>query len=159
MRVVDTYRSSVDPALELGYGRGRPRPLFKGAAPKVLLSWRPRAQLLKIHEAHADEAAAEGIGSTWDAFRAYFAAIRKAGYYFSHGELEPAVGGLAVPLLNAEREAVAALALVGTNEALDEVGEKRMRTLLARARADIEAGLANPPAPPAPPAPPLPRTR
>lgn len=143
MKVVDTYRASVDPALELGYGRGRPRPLFKGAAPKVLLSCLPRPQLVKIHEAHAQEAAAAGMGKSWNDFRSYLAAVRKEGFYRSLGELERGVGAVAVPLLNADGDAVAALALVGTPGALQAAGESRARTLLARARKDIEERLAS----------------
>lgn len=141
MKAVDTYRASIDPTLELGYGRGRPRPLFMGAAPKVILSCTPRPQLVKIYEAHAEEAAKHGLGTSWADFRAYFAAVRKEGFYLSRGELERGVGGAAVPILNADGEAAAALALVGANESLDALGEPRMRSLLVRARGDIQARL------------------
>ena len=45
--VVDTHRSSPGSSLHLEYGRGRPRPLFYGAAPKILLAHLPRPAMLK----------------------------------------------------------------------------------------------------------------
>lgn len=141
MKVVDTYRASADPTLELGYGRGRPRPLFKGAAPKVILSCMPRAQLLKIYEANVEEAAASGLGDSWAEFRAQLTAVRKQGFYQSRGELERGVGAVAQPVLDADGEVVAALALVGTAQAVDAVGEARMQSLLSRACNDIQLRL------------------
>jgi DNA-binding IclR family transcriptional regulator len=123
MKVVDTYRASIDPTLELGYGRGRPRPLFLGAAPKVILSCMRRPQLVKIYEAHAQEAARRGLGKSWTDFRSSLAAIRKEGFYLSRGELERGVGGAAVPIVDAEGEVLAAVALVGTFTGLDGVVE------------------------------------
>jgi DNA-binding IclR family transcriptional regulator len=55
MRLVDTHRVSPDSSLHLRYGRGRPRPLFRGAAPKIIMANLPRSQLLRIYEAHAAE--------------------------------------------------------------------------------------------------------
>jgi DNA-binding IclR family transcriptional regulator len=140
-RIVDIYRASVDPALRLGYGRGRPRPLFNGAAPKVIMGCTPRPQLVKIYEAHAAEAASLGLGTTWSEFRSYLADIRKQDFYWSSGELEPGVAAAAVPLLNDDGDALAALALVGTSASLERAGAERMKTLLARARTEIQARL------------------
>ena len=145
MKAIDTHRAGTDPTLKLGYGRGRPRPLFQGASPKVILGFTPRPQLLKIFEAHGDEARRHGMGSTWADFRANVAAIRKRGFYWSKGELEQRLGAAAVPILNPEGEALAALALVGLNEALDSVGPDRLKSLLTRARDDIQARLASGP--------------
>ncbi len=141
-KVVDTYRASVDPTLELGYGRGRPRPVFKGAAPKILLSYMARPQLVKVYEARTDEAAQAGLGHSWAEFRTALAAIRKQGFYFSRGELERGVGGAAMAIRNSDGDALAALALVGTTRGLEAVGQARMQTLLTRACADIEERLA-----------------
>ncbi|MEO8523630.1 MAG: IclR family transcriptional regulator C-terminal domain-containing protein [Caldimonas sp.] len=139
MKVIDTYRASVDPTLELGYGRGRPRPLFQGAAPKVILSCLPRPQLVRIYEAHAEEIASRGLGADWTAFRTSLAEIRRAGFYLSHGELEPAVGGAAVPIVNAEGDVLAALALVGKNKDLRAFGAEPLQRLLEGAAKRIQA--------------------
>lgn len=148
-KLVDTYRASADPTLKLGYGRGRPRPLFQGAAPKVILAGLPRAQLLRLHTAFAVEIAAQRLGDDWPRFRAHMSEIRKAGFYWSQGELEAGVDAAAVPLIRRDRgeaadgggEVVAALALVGTSQALDLTGAARLQALLADARVRIEARL------------------
>jgi DNA-binding IclR family transcriptional regulator len=69
-QVVDTYRSNRGTSLQLAYGRGRPRPLFRGAAPKVLVAHLSRATLLRLHKSHAREIAAEHLGNSWASFAA-----------------------------------------------------------------------------------------
>lgn len=137
--LVDIYRASVDPTLQLSYGRGRPRPLFLGAAPKMILSQMARPQLVKIYEARAAEAAASGLGNTWPEFRSRLAEIRKHGFYWSHGELDRWLSGAAMPLFDAEGDVAAALTLVGLKESLEEAGEHRLRSLLAHACEEIQA--------------------
>lgn len=139
--LVDIHRSSIDPSLELSYGRGRPRPLFQGAAPKVILAHLSRPQLVRLHAAGAQDAAQCGLGHDWNAFRARLAEIRRDGFYWSRGELEPLVSGAAVPLFDADGDVAAGLALVGRTTALDGIGEPRLRALLEKARVDIHARL------------------
>jgi DNA-binding IclR family transcriptional regulator len=141
-KVVDTCRVSGDAALELGYGRGRPRPLFQGAAPKVILSCLARPQLVRVHAQHAAEIAARGLGADWAAFRVGLARIRRDGFYLSLGELEPSVGGAAVPLLSTDGDVLAALTLVGTCERLQTVGAPRLKVLLQKAAVQIRERLA-----------------
>jgi hypothetical protein len=57
------------------------------------------------------------------------AAIRRAGFYWSRGELDPMVAGFAMPNFPSDGEIAAALALVGRTESLDAVGEPRLRAL------------------------------
>jgi DNA-binding IclR family transcriptional regulator len=142
LKVVDTYRASVDAALRLSYGRGRPRPLFLGAAPKVILANLARPQLVKIYESAKEEAAASGLGGNWTEFRRRLSDIRRDDFYWSRGELQSKVSGAAVPIFNADGEVTAALALVGLSGALEAVGERRLKSLLARAREEIQARLA-----------------
>lgn len=141
-QVVDTYRVSSDNQLKLEYGRGRLRPLFQGAAPKVLLAHLPRAQMLKLYETHAAEAERYGMGADWTAFRKGLAAIRKEGFYFSIGELETVLGGASVPLLDAGGDVLAALTLVGTVDPLRAVGGAALRDKLRPVARHIREALA-----------------
>lgn len=141
-KLVDTHRASADPTLQLGYGRGRPRPLFRGAAPKVILAHLPRGRLVRIFESHAAEAAAAGLGPGWSAFRARLTEIRRQGFYESRGELEAGVSAAAVPIFDADGDISAALALVGQSDALEQAGERRLRLLLERAREELQARIA-----------------
>lgn len=125
-RVIDIHRVSSERDLHLAYGRGRPRPVFRSGAPKILLAHLPRAALLKIYEGHAAEIADNGMGASWAEFRTALAQIRKAGYYRSLGELEPTLGSLSLPVFNADEECVAALAIVGSIDRVRAVPAERL---------------------------------
>jgi DNA-binding IclR family transcriptional regulator len=116
--LIDTHRATGDAGLELAYGRGRPRPLFLGAAPRVLLAHQPVALLRRLHGRRADEIAACGMGQDWAEFRARLMTVREAGWTISLGELESHLGALAIPVLDEEGTVRAALALVGAPERL-----------------------------------------
>lgn len=143
-RVIDVHRVYADKGLELAYGRGRPRPVFRSAAPKILLAHLPRAQLVRIFAAHEAEIARNGLGATWTEFRSALAEIRKQGYYRSAGELEPGVGSMAVPVFNDEDECVAALALVGLAKRIDSAEDGALLCHLHEATDAIHTALASP---------------
>jgi DNA-binding IclR family transcriptional regulator len=86
-QIIDTHREYGQVPLALRYGRGRLRPLYLGGAPKAILSCYTPAQLRKLFDAHLSEIAQAKLPTDWPAHRQYFRAIRKAGYYFSNGEL------------------------------------------------------------------------
>ncbi len=136
-RVIDIHRASGEKDLELVYGRGRPRPMFRSGAPKVLLAWLPRGPLVKIYAAHAAEIARHGMGDSWTAFRTYLTDVRRRGFYRSAGELQPGVGAMAVPVLNGDGECVAALALVGSAARLDRESDVQLQGWLGATTAQI----------------------
>jgi DNA-binding IclR family transcriptional regulator len=140
-RVIDIHRASGETNLELVYGRGRPRPMFRSGAPKVLLAGLPRAPLVKIYESHAAEIAQSGMGATWGEFRAYLTDVRRKGYYRSNGELQVGVGALAVPVLNDDDECLGALALVGSTSRLARVSDAKLHGWLTEAVARIRSTL------------------
>lgn len=139
---LDTHREHGSAPLPLAYGRGRPRPRFRSGAPKVLLSALPTTQLKRIFDAHRAEAVAAGLPDDWSAFRRYFAQIRKAGYYVSRGELEPAVGSVTAPIPRADAGAWAALALVFDLGRLAIIDVERTARLVIDAAERIGARLA-----------------
>lgn len=124
------------------YARGKPRPLFRGAAPKVILPLLPRATLIRFYRAFATEIEANGMGRSWLEFRKYLSRIRKDGFYISVGELEPDIVGCGVAIINAENDVVAALALAGSANDVDKVGISAIRELLGQAAAHISCRLA-----------------
>lgn len=141
MQIVDIHRVSPDGLLQLQYGRGRPRPLFHGGAPKVILAHLPRAALQRIHQACADEIARAGLGADWPAFRAHLQAIRQRGCYLSLGEVDEGIGAMAVSVLDPEGDVVAALALVGKAECLKARDPQQLKSWLDEAAAEIRAGI------------------
>jgi len=140
-KVIDIHRVNGQGSLALAYGRGRPRPLYRSGAPKVLLAGQPRALLLKLYEADAADIAQCGMGDSWTDFRAYLTRLRKAGFYCSVGELDPALGAAVVPVHNGEGGLVAALALVGTAARIRAESAPQLRTWLEQAAADVRQRL------------------
>lgn len=140
-RVIDIHRANGVENLVLTYGRGRPRPMFRSGAPKVLLAWLERGPLVKIHAQHADEIATNGMGRDWAEFRTYLKNIRRRGYYRSLGELQPGVGAMAVPVLNADGDCVGALAIVGSGSRIEAETDARLLKWLNAATDDIQARL------------------
>ena len=136
-QVLDTHREMGGTPAALAYGRGRPRPLFKGGAPKVLLSTFGPAQLHKLFDAQHDEVVHSGLPGEWSAFRRYFAAIRKAGHYVSQSELEPQLVAVAAPILKSDGGAWAAVSLVFDTSRLAIVDLEKMVRLVTEAATRI----------------------
>lgn len=144
MQVLDTYREVGESPEELAYGRGRPRPLFGGAAPKVLLSNFGSAQLKKVFEARGDELARDNLPTDWSEFRRYFSAIRKAGHYVSVGQLEPQLAAVAAPILKTDGGAWAALSVVFNTSRLAIVDVQKLVQLVTDAATRIASRLNEP---------------
>ncbi|MBN9426688.1 MAG: hypothetical protein J0H09_09280 [Burkholderiales bacterium] len=110
--------------------RGRQRPLFQGGASKILLAWLPRHQQRQIYQQHAQQIMAQGMGESWEAFRANLDQIKKAGFYMSWGEIEPNVGAAVVPVFDPNGENVAALNLLDTPENIDRADRAWVKAVL-----------------------------
>jgi len=138
--LVDTHRETHDATLDLRYGRGRPRPLFRGAAPKAILSTFPKAKLSVLFEHHAGEIEASHLGHSLDEFRSNLLKIRRAGYYLSTGELEADVSAIASPLFTDDSgEAVGAIALVVPSHRLELLNVDRLVEAIKQAAARVSA--------------------
>lgn len=85
--------------LGITYTRGRQHPLFRGAVAKSILPYLGRSQLIKIYEANSAEVYEAGLGNNWLQFWRALQAIKKQGFCESHGELDPGLHGLGVPVL------------------------------------------------------------
>ncbi|WP_345540774.1 IclR family transcriptional regulator [Variovorax defluvii] len=142
LQVLDTYREMGGAPATLAYGRGRPRPLFQGGAPKVLLSTFGPAQLKKVFESRHDELVQAGLPPDWSEFRRHFAAIRKAGHYVSKGELEPQLAAVAAPILKSDGGAWAAISLVFDTSRLAIVDLDKVVRLITEAATRIGGRLA-----------------
>lgn len=140
-QVLDTHREYGSAPASLSYGRGRPRPLFLGAAPKVILAELSPAQLHRLLDRHTDAVGSAGLPTDWPGFRRYFSAIRKDGHYFSSGELEANLAALAVPLRQADGTALGALSVVTTVQRMAVIDRAKLTPLVQRAAQEIGARL------------------
>lgn len=94
------------------FGRGRALPLFRGSASKVMLAHMPAARLKKICQRHQDAPDLLALGGDWAEIRAYFAEIRRVGYYVSKEEVDCRTVGVAAPILVSGVGTVAVVSLV-----------------------------------------------
>lgn len=141
-QMLDTHRETGSAPASLSYGRGRPRPLFLGAAPKVILASFPPAQLRKLFDHHTREIAAAGLPTEWPAFRKYYSAIRRVGHYFSDGELEANLAALGAPLVHADGRILGAISVVSTVQRMAVIDRDKLAPLVMRAAQDITARIA-----------------
>ncbi len=148
--LIDIHRVNGEATLELAYGRGRPRPLFQGAAPRVLLAYQPAGVLRRLYERRAKDIERCGMGHTWTQFRARLAQVRESGWTVSLGELEAHLGAVAVPVLGEDGAVRAALALVGPQQHLQAEGAgslvEPLKAASALLRPDGGGGSESPPA-------------
>jgi len=135
------HAGGPEDALPFPHSRGRPRPLFRGAAPKVMMAFLPRPALVRLYEACAAEIAANGMGRDWTEFRKQLSAVRKHRFYLSVDEVEPNVAGAAVPVMNDEGEVVATLSVAGATPDLERIGIDRIKSALTHGAARIQARL------------------
>jgi DNA-binding IclR family transcriptional regulator len=84
------------------FSRGQRRPLFAGAASKVILAHLPPHQLRALFARHRTTIATAGLGADWEAFRTALRRIREAGHCVTIGEFRSGILGIAAPLFNAE---------------------------------------------------------
>ena len=98
--------------LRLRFSRGVPMPLVRGATSKAILAHLPRVRLKRIFEKHAKAIAQANLGGTWDEFRRALASIRKQGYSYTGGELDPPNVGIAAPVFAADGEVLGAVSFV-----------------------------------------------
>jgi DNA-binding IclR family transcriptional regulator len=116
-------REELSPsAPERLFSRGQTRPLFAGAASKVILAHLPAHQLRRLFAKHRKEIAAGGLGADWDAFRDKLRRIRDDGYCMTTGEFAPGITGIAAPLFNR------------ANNVLGSIGVAMTASKAARAR-------------------------
>ncbi|MDR3466225.1 MAG: IclR family transcriptional regulator C-terminal domain-containing protein [Xanthobacteraceae bacterium] len=142
-QILDTHREAGAEPLALAYGRGRSRPMFYGAAPKVILADQPANWLHRLYDARAGEIAAAGMGDDWTPFRRGLAEIRRRGFYVSRGELEADLSAVAAPIRMAAEDTQSAVALVTASERFDLLDAAQLAALVRRGGEAIAAAMAS----------------
>jgi DNA-binding IclR family transcriptional regulator len=141
-RIITIHQEHGTEGVSASYGRGRRMPLYRGMLSKAILSALPRAQLRKLHRQSGNEAQASAFSRDWDAMLLELKSIRAAGYSISHGELDPGLTGIGVPLTSDAQRLTAALGFVITNRRFANSDRKRLVELLSGTAASIVAALA-----------------
>jgi DNA-binding IclR family transcriptional regulator len=130
-------RAPAAPQQNVSYERGRPMPLERGAASKVILAHLPPRTLRRFY----DQAYPRDVQPTWAEFRQPLRLIRRNGLSITHGELDRGRVGVSAPIFAAEGEVVGSIGLVLSESSFDggEIPEQLHRGVIDAGRQVTEA--------------------
>ena len=133
-RIVTIRHEPGPEPLQIGFDRGRPMLLFRGAPSKAILAYLPRARLERLYRKHHD-------GGGFARFAAEMQAIRKTGYAVSFGELDPGKVGIGAPIFRRDRSVAGSICLVLTSLRFDTANRELLIERLLESAAQISEAL------------------
>lgn len=136
-QILDTHHELSSTPTNLSYGRGRIRPLFKGAAPKIILASFTTSQLHKVFDSNQKDILEADLPTEWTTFRKYYSDIRKAGFYLSVGEVDEDAAAVSVALQPLQGPVQGALSLVSSVDRMNLVNQTKLIQLLQRTAQEI----------------------
>lgn len=125
-------------SVRISYSVGRTRPLHAGASSKVLLAFMDPALVDLYFRTVSLDPYTRETPTSEDALRAQVGEIKKLGYCYTEGELDPGAAAIAVPIFDPAGTLVAGLSVAGPVGRLDPA--VTLSHVLA-AKAAIEAQL------------------
>ncbi|MHA3892567.1 IclR family transcriptional regulator [Acinetobacter sp. GXMZU3951] len=135
---IDVHHEVFKDLTLLSYGRGCPRPVYVGSSPKTIISHLPKQGILDYYHRFATQLAEVGFASDEQEFLTKMKKIKKQGYYFSNGEVDPNVSGLSVPIKFSSKEAPMTLTLLGSKNRFEFVDLQKLIAILQSNAALIE---------------------
>ncbi|MDM1757934.1 MULTISPECIES: IclR family transcriptional regulator C-terminal domain-containing protein [Acinetobacter] len=118
----------------LTYGRGCPRPVFMGSSPKAIMAHLSKQNLQSYYARFQTQLAEVDFAENEESFMQKMKKIKKQGYYFSQGELDPNVSGLSIPIKFSNKEAPLALTVLASKNRFEYLNlQKLIETLQASA--------------------------
>jgi DNA-binding IclR family transcriptional regulator len=117
------------------YPRGRPMPLGRGAIPRSIMAYLPKAQMIPLVQRNLDDLRAVGLGETVEDVLKQFKKIRKAGFAVAYGEVTPGAIGIAAPVLDERQLPIASVCVTISGglvrgSAIDDIGPEVRRVAL-----------------------------
>ena len=109
----------------VSYERGRPMPLFRGSASKIILAHMPRRKLRRYFDQFAAEVADAGMGGDWESFRATLRRLRAAGVCLTEGELDVGRVGVSAPVFSSEGDILGSIGVVLSADRVAETANLR----------------------------------
>jgi DNA-binding IclR family transcriptional regulator len=112
------------------FSRGQKRPLFRGAASKIILAHLGPHQLRNIYAKHKNLVATSGLGADWASFRENLSKIRRAGVATTIGEFNPGVIGIAAPIFNNSGQILGSIGVAGSEARFNRDDVERIVTIV-----------------------------
>lgn len=127
---IDLHDEIFKNTVLLSYGRGCPRPVFVGSSAKIMMSHLPKQEILHYYQRYAQQLAELGFASSENEFMLKMKKIKKQGYYFSNGELDPNIAGVSVPIKFSSKESPLALTLLASKNRFEFVNLEKLIEIL-----------------------------
>jgi len=140
--IVHSHHEPGGELAPMSLDRGHLMPLFKGAAPAVILANLPLPRLRRLYERHKASPEALGIAGDWASFARHYHRIRRDGYYVSREEIDPGLIGIAAPIFNDGRHVVGATTLVYEKKREKLVNEEGYAELVRQCAAAVTRKIA-----------------
>lgn len=126
--------------LSVSYARGRPMPLFRGSASKVILAHLPTRRLSKIFAQYSPLIRDAGLGDNWDAFKRNLQAIRDRPFYATGSEIDKGVFAVSAPIFSNKR-ILASLTFAMPDKRRNERSVAKIADLVVTSAGDIGSAL------------------
>jgi len=133
--------AAVLPENTIGYERGRPMPMFRGASSKVIFANLPSRTARWFFEKFPDEIAAAGLGSDWETIRGNLRRIRRAGLQITRGEVDAGLVGIAAPVFGPDRDVIGSVAMAIPEGEATPQSIANISALVQAAAREIDASL------------------
>jgi DNA-binding IclR family transcriptional regulator len=140
-RVVCLEREEALAPVRISYERGSVLPLHAGASALVLLAWLAPSEARRLLEAAPLERFTDNTVTDVDTLMHRLAEIREQGFAITRGELDPAIAGIGMPVLDHSGEPVAGISVVALSRRLPDERIDEALAALRRAAASIERQL------------------
>ena len=115
------------------FTRGQTRPLFQGAASKIILPYLRPHQQRSLFKKHAPTIAEAGLGTDWAGFRTNLAKMKSDGYVMTYGEFNPAVIGISAPVFNRDGHILGSIGIAGAEDRFNRAEKERCVAAVIRA--------------------------
>jgi DNA-binding IclR family transcriptional regulator len=135
-------RAEAPTRFAVSYERGRPMPLLRGSASKVILAHLPPRALKRFFEDEAQEIVRAGLGADWSTFRAHLRDIRQTPFHITRGELDPGLIGLSAPVFGPNEGVTGSIGLVLDNAMVGGDDVASLTAMVAEAGGSVTRALA-----------------
>ena len=135
---IDLHDEIYKNTMFLSYGRGCPRPIYIGSSAKIMIAHLPKQAILNYYERFSKELSQVDFAHDQESFLNKMKKIKKQGYYFSNGEVDPNISGVSVPVKFSSKEPPLALTLLASKNRFEFVNVEKLIAILQENSQQIE---------------------
>jgi DNA-binding IclR family transcriptional regulator len=135
---IDLHDEIYKNTMFLSYGRGCPRPIYIGSSAKIMIAHLPKQAILNYYERFSKELSQVDFAHDQESFLNKMKKIKKQGYYFSNGEVDPNISGVSVPVKFSSKEPPLALTLLASKNRFEFVNIEKLIAILQENAQQIE---------------------